>query len=528
MQEIKTRINVKSGWKASVSRLLTLTKKTLLRFYRNPKAMGFLIGIPVIYYLILGLIFGGSDMSQMSSYSIGWVDSDSTSANHDLHTNYDLNFVYDVFKEIENITVEKYDSKDDAKEAALADKINSYVYFPDGFEAYLERNSYTNIAFWNNNTTTSQNYSISLMYDQLVSLTPTFFKFTNVTSSANQVLINFASSYDYDGILILNNNFGKGLDNKWNVNMSYLFRNGLDSGKLYYTTGVITTIANGYFRAVNSTSNVTIPITYSVPDSSLMEPVEYQIFFLQSVSPTVKSIIENLVSSVISDVINYNPTKVDLSYEVESAQGQVVNNLTYSSPGYILYGAMSVLSFALIVLTSEKKDGIFKRLSSSEAKNWEIIMSNVIANVVLVFMQIAIGMIILIAFGWNPIIFSLTDAIIGCILNIFLFSFLILALAFALAPVFKDPDTAGGGVWIVLIPLMMFSGIFFPLEFLPESVQAIANWLPTRFAVIIFQNLLLKGLPLSNPSTLMNMGFLALYSAVIFVIGLLAFKKFKQ
>ncbi len=490
--------------------------------------MGFVIGIPVVYYLILGLIFGGMSVSQMSSYSIGWVDDDSTSANYNIHPNYDLDFIYNTLKDIENITVEKYDSKDDAKQAALADKIDSYVYFPDGFEAYLERNSYINIAFWNNDTTTSQNYSISLMYDQLVSLTPTFFKFTNVTSSHDQVLTNFASSFDYDGILVLNEKFGEGLDKNWNVNMSYLYRNGIDIKKLYYTTEVIATIANGYYKALNSTSNVTIPITYAVPESSLMDPIEYQIFFLQSVSPTVKSIIENLVSSVISEIINYNPSKIDLSYEVESAQGQIVNELTYNAPGYILYGAMTILSFALIVLTSEKKDGIFKRLSSSEAKNWEIIMSNIIANIVLVFMQIAIGMIILLAFGWNPVIYSITDAFIGVILTVLLFSFFILALALTLAPVFKDPDTAGGGVWIILIPLMMFSGIFFPLEFMPETIQSIAGWLPTRFAVLIFQNLLLKGLPLSNPSTLMNMGLLALYSAIIFAIGLIAFKKFKQ
>lgn len=528
MQRLKNRNKIKSSWNASLSRLLTLTKKNLLRFYRNPKAMAFLIGIPIMYYVILGLLFGGSGGTQISSYSIGWVDDDSTSADHTLHPNYDLDYIYDVLKDIKDVNVEKYDSKDDAKKAALANEIDCYVYFPDGFESYLERSSYTNIAFWNNDTTTSENYSISLMYDNLATLTSTFFKFTNITSTVSQILNDFANSYDYDGILVLNDKFGEGLDKKWNVNMSYLYRDGLDIAKLYYTTGVISTITNGYFKAVNSTSNVTIPITYAVSGSSLSESVEYQIFFLQSVSPTMKSVIENLISNVISDVINYNPTKIDLSYKVESAQGQKVNNLTYSAPGYILYGPMTILSFALIILTGEKKDGIFKRLSSSEAKNWEIIMSNIFSNVILIFMQMAIGMVILLAFGWSPVIYSLPDAIIGCILNVFLFSFLILALAFALAPVFKDPDTAGGGVWIVLIPLMMFSGIFFPLEFLPENVQNIANWLPTRFAVLIFQNLLLKGLPLSNPSTLMNMGFLAIYSAIIFVIGLVAFKKFKK
>ena len=147
---------------------------------------------------------------------------------------------------------------------------------------------------------------------------------------------------------------------------------------------------------------------------------------------------------------------------------------------------------------------------------------------VLVFMQVGIGATILFLFGWAPVVHSLADAIIGAILNIFIFSFFILALAFALAPVFKDPDTAAGGVWIILIPLMMLSGIFVPIELFGEGMASIASVLPTRFAVIIFQNLLLKGLPLSDPSTLLNMGLLLLYSSVIFIIGIFGFNKFKR
>ncbi|MGV9172544.1 MAG: ABC transporter permease, partial [Promethearchaeia archaeon] len=251
------------------------------------------------------------------------------------------------------------------------------------------------------------------------------------------------------------------------------------------------------------------------------------IYFLQTISPTTRSIIQQMVDGVINGIVNQNPTEIDLDYEVKSAKGQEVNQLSYSAPGYILYGPMTILSFALIVLTSEKKDGIYKRLSSSEVKNYEIILSNILADTLLVFIQLMIGCVILLLFGWSPVIFSFVDAIIGTILAVFLFSFFLLALAFALAPVFKDPDTAGGGVWVILIPLMMISGIFVPIEFFGDYMQNIAAFLPTRFAVLIFQNLFLKGLPVTDPSTLLNMGLLLIYSAGIFIIGVFSFKKFK-
>jgi len=516
---------IKGDWTASISRLFVLTKKNLLRFWKNPKALGFLIGIPIMYYLIVGLIFAGADEG-LSNYNIGWVDDDSTSAV--THPQYDLDLIYEIFDDMDEIEMTKYDSKDEAIEAALNEEIDAFIYFPQGFEADLEDNSYIDIAFWNNDTSTSTKFNISSMLDNLVSQTSSFFKITNETETDLNILLNNFENSEYDGILILNNNFSKGLDNDWDVNMSYQYRTDLSYAKSGYIIGVIEGIINSYFNAPSYNSTVSIPIFYPVPGSTLPDPVEYEMFFLQSVSPTTKSIIQNLVGSVISGIINTNPLEIDISYEVKSTVGEEVNYMTYQAPGLILYGPMTILSFAVIVLTSEKKDGIYKRLSSSEVKNWELVSSSILANLMLVFMQFAIGATILFMFGWNPIIYSPLDAIIGVMIAMFLFSFFILALAFALTPIFKDPDTAGGGVWVILIPLMMMSGIFFPIEMFGESMQAVANVLPTRFAVLILQGLLLKGLPLTDPSILLNFGLLTLYSIVIFAIGIKAFNKFKR
>lgn len=390
--------------KASLIRTAVLIKKNLLRFWKNPKSLGFLVGIPVMYYIFVGLIFGGTSEDGLSSYTIGWIDDDSTQANYTAHPFYSVKVMREVMEDIDDLEVNKYNSKSEANAAALQDEINAYVYFPEGFEESLEERS-------QDNTT---------------------------------------------------------------------------------------------------------------------ELIKYQIFFPQSVSPTTKSVIKNLVSGVISGVINYDSKDIIVDYKVKSTVGQEVNNLTYQAPGLMLYGPMTILSFAVIVLTSEKKDGIYKRLSSSEVRNWELVFSSIIANIVLIFMQFSIGLIILSIFGWNPVIFSLTDAILGLILTIFLFSFFILALAFAVTPIFKDPDTAGGGVWIILIPLMMLSGIFFPIEFFGDQMQMVANLLPTRYAVLILQGLFLKGLPLSDPSIIFNFGILTLYSAAIFIIGIKAFNRFKK
>ncbi len=508
----------------SLARIITLTKKNLLRFFKNPKAMGFLLGIPIMYYLIIGLVFGSTG-DQTTTYNIGWVDDDTSTADYSLNPYFNVSEIKNIIEKIDNINLIDYNSIENATNGALDDKIEAFVYIPDGFEANLEDRYFNHIAFWNNDTS-SGNYSLNIIYELLANQSSYLFKLYNVSSIGSTVYANF-QDYTYDAILIVNENFNYGLENNWDVNMTYHYRDGLSIAKLEYNRNILSNIINGISFSMGSSSEITI-LSEIIPGTSLFDPISYDIYFLQSVSLQTRMVIENLFESIIYGVINYNPNEINLELSIESIGGREVNQITFQSAGLILYGPMTILSFAIIILTSEKKDGIYKRLASSEVKNHEIILSSIIADTFLIFMQLTIGICLLFPFGWNPIIASTLDAIIGIVLGIFLFSFFILALAFTLTPIFKDPDTAGGGVWIILIPLMMLSGIFFPLEYMGESLQVIANFLPTRYAVLIFQDLLLNGLPVTDPGILTNMGILILYSIGLFIIGIFAFRKFKR
>jgi ABC-type multidrug transport system permease subunit len=515
-----------------MSRLLMLIKKNFLRFIRNPKTMGFIIIIPIIYYALLGFIFGGIDFTDTTTtYNIGWVDNDQSTANYEFHPNYNLDFLLNITDEIDGINVVNYPSVEEAYQASLKGIITSYVVFPDGFESYLENNSRVHIAYWNNDSTISTNFTIMEYYSTLISGTMNIFEFTYIPDAltATSIISNF-DNYDYDSMFIINEGFFNGLDSSLNVNISYLYRNGTSASKNYYVLGIIQSLSNIYFHAKGAASNLTnlMQYIYAIPNSTPFTPNCFDIYFLQSVSPAIQATIENVLVQVISKIINNNPIEIEINHEKKSAIGKVVNNITFSAPGYLLYGPMTILSFALVILTGEKKEGIYKRLASTEVRNYELILSSIITNIILIFMQFGIGAIILSLFGWNPVMASFLDGTLGVILTIFLFSFFLLALAFALAPVFKDPDSAGGGVWIIIIPLAMVSGIFVPVELFGEFMQSMVAWLPTRFAVVALQNLLLNGQSLFYPDTMINLGLLALYSVIIFVIGIRAFNKFKN
>jgi lipooligosaccharide transport system permease protein len=79
---------------------------------------------------------------------------------------------------------------------------------------------------------------------------------------------------------------------------------------------------------------------------------------------------------------------------------------------------------------------------------------------------------------------------------------------------------------LFLTPMMFLSGIFFPLDTLPEMVRWIANILPLTQAVALVRPLFLDQWP-SN--VLLHVGILVVYGAGSWLIALhLTRKRFKQ
>lgn len=508
-----------------MSRLIVLVKKNLLRFLKNPKTIGFLIIIPIVYYFIIGLIFGGlSFAGTTTTYNIGFVDNDTTTATRQ---NFQVSYLNRTIDEnIESINFQDFSSESAAQQALESGTISSYILFPQGFEESIEYRSRVNLAFYNNDTSTSENYSVNWLYSNLMLSFSEVFRISNVTQNGEDVLQNFNQT-NYDSMLVVNEGFEEGLDDERYVHMTYWYRNSTSpettSAKTQYGIGVL---RNAVQMSYTSKSSYIAIYNRSIIHAEPFEAIEYKIYFRGDVSPANKGTIQNTLNQAIEGIINYNPTDVELFLDEEPFGGKTINQITYSAPGYLLYGPMTILSFVLVVLTGEKKDGIFKRLSSTQVKNWELILSNIISSMALIFMQFAIGAGILSLFGWDPFFASVFDLVVGSVVTMFIFGFFLLALGFSLAPVFKDPDTAGGGVWIIIIPLAMLSGIFVPIELFGEGMKFIARFLPPRFAVVALQHILLNGNSIFHPEVLLSWGLLLGLSAVIFAIGIRLFKKF--
>jgi ABC-2 type transport system permease protein len=103
-------------------RLLELIKRNLRESYRDPLSLGFLLGFPLAFMLLMGLAFGGE---MTPAFSIGVINQDNTQkVSQDFEK---------ALNEAPGLEVSSYDDPGKAKDDLKHGDLSAYVIIPKGF-----------------------------------------------------------------------------------------------------------------------------------------------------------------------------------------------------------------------------------------------------------------------------------------------------------------------------------------------------------------------------------------------------------
>jgi len=159
-------------------------------------------------------------------------------------------------------------------------------------------------------------------------------------------------------------------------------------------------------------------------------------------------------------------------------------------PGLIGLVIILIPMEAIIAISSEyKKTKLFKQLSLTPLTKGEWLASKalwyVFLNAISFLPMVAVGILV---FGAD------------ISLSVWLIPFLILgpilfaSLGMLAGTLTKDPEAANGVLYIIIIPMLLLSGVFYPLASLPTYLQYVAHVLPLTYvieglsAVMIYSN----------------------------------------
>lgn len=149
---------------------------------------------------------------------------------------------------------------------------------------------------------------------------------------------------------------------------------------------------------------------------------------------------------------------------------------TYYLPGIIALGVMSAAFVSLAIgLVDQRERGILKRLRATPLPPAAIIVSRAaIAVVLTLLITVILTLIGTMLYGVRiP-----ASHVPGIVLTLAVGTVSFCCLGFALAGVVASSNAAPAVANMVTLPLQMISGIFFPVDQIPDAVLAVAKAFP--------------------------------------------------
>ena len=211
-----------------------------------------------------------------------------------------------------------------------------------------------------------------------------------------------------------------------------------------------------------------------------------QIQFIESIKPVLNQALLNIEREI---------TKEDAMFDltIEDVKSRSQNYLDFLLPGIMAFMLMnlSIAGSGFNVVEFRRK-GILKRLFVTPIKPIDFVSAIVVARMIIVLGQLTA------IFGFALLI--LDAHIVGSIMHLYLVIIIgilmFLTLGFSIGSLAKTQESVGILASIFIYPQLVMSGVFFPLETLPEYIQPIAKILPLTLVADAMRSIASDGLTL--------------------------------
>jgi ABC-2 type transport system permease protein len=197
---------------------------------------------------------------------------------------------------------------------------------------------------------------------------------------------------------------------------------------------------------------------------------------------------------------------------------------TFSVAGFAVMFAFLTAQTTATSIFDEKKEGTFRRLLAAPLGRWELLTGKMLPNFVIAILQMVIifaaSMVLLPLIGMDAP--SLGNSTLGLILIAILVALCSTSLGILLAALCRTESQVGGVSSVVLWVAGLVGGAFIPAFVLGDFLNTIGKAVPHYWALQAYNDLTIRGLGVAD--ILPELGILAGFVVVFFVIGLLRFK----
>ncbi len=200
--------------------------------------------------------------------------------------------------------------------------------------------------------------------------------------------------------------------------------------------------------------------------------------------------------------------------------GANTNYFEFIAPAMIMMTVMfSVMTNLPQAITHERELGTLDGIMVAPINRLSIIVGKTLSSLVygliqgLIIMALSIGLFGVTIQGNILLVFGL----------LFLGVFSFVGLGIALTSLAKDQQTASMIMMTLTFPMMILSGIFFPIKMMPQFMQYISDCLPLTYAADAMRKVMVLGANVSQIST--DLIVLIVFGIVMLVIAVPIFRR---
>ncbi|MEX0964642.1 MAG: ABC transporter permease [Pseudohongiellaceae bacterium] len=186
-------------------------------------------------------------------------------------------------------------------------------------------------------------------------------------------------------------------------------------------------------------------------------------------------LLEQTLLSIEREFRNIEPM---FTLTIEDVQARSQRYLDFLLPGLMAFTLMQLsIAGSGFNIVEYRRKGILKRLFVTPIKPRDFITAIVLARMAIVLIQLSV----LILFAVLVLNVSIVGNFFSFYFIIILGTFIFLCLGFCLGSVAKTQQAVMAVGNIVIFPQIFLSGVFYPIESMPELIQPIAKLLPLSF-----------------------------------------------
>ena len=236
-------------------------------------------------------------------------------------------------------------------------------------------------------------------------------------------------------------------------------------------------------------------------------------------SMTASAAVPPIVGQVLSALVTVGsapglPVTVGEPTMVDS---QRLSQFSYMAPGLFGYAAIFLIMIVAQALTSEREQGILRRISVTPTTTGDIFASQIVSNALVGVAQFLVVFSASYAMGFRPlggiaeiaVAFVAVELMVLCAVGLGL-----IVAAFA-----RNAGAATGISFVFIIPLM-FLGTFVP------APDFIAHMVPSWYLTDAITSVFIRGAPAASLTVLGDLVTLGTASVAIVVVGILLFRRF--